>query len=140
MSHYLKYFAAVYFALLVLVGMIVYWLNLGAIIFIPALIAAAFLSARHFVHQELRLPTPEEKKTLVWGSTIIAMTLGFIFIFVMIWLHPYTEEILRRINYTGRGPNSFIVAALIALHAGLFHIAYQGYSRYSLDKLPKKHA
>ena len=37
MSHYLKYFAAVYLALLVLVGMIVYWLNLGAIILLDAL-------------------------------------------------------------------------------------------------------
>lgn len=140
MSHYLKYFAAVYLALLVLVGMIVYWLNLGAIIFIPALIAAAFLSARHFVHKELRVPDTKEKNTLVWGSTIIAMSLGFIFILVMIWLHPYTEEILRRMNYTGRGPNSFIVAALIALHAALFHVAYHGYTHYSLAKQPKKHA
>ncbi|KGT47483.1 MULTISPECIES: ABZJ_00895 family protein [Acinetobacter] len=140
MSHYLKYFALIYSILLIVVGMIVYWLNLGAVIFIPALIASAFLSARHFAHRELRLPTPEEKKTLVWGSTIVGMTLGFIFIFAMIWLHPYTDEIFTRIGYLGRGPNSFIVAALIALHAGLFHIAYQGYARYSLTKIPKKHA
>lgn len=140
MSHYLKYFAAIYLALLVVVGSLAYFLNLGAIILIPALIASAFLSARHFVHKEFRVPNSKEKNTLVWGSTVIAMTLGFIFLFVMIWLHPYSEEIFRRLNYTGRGPNSFIVAALIALHAALFHIAYHGYARYSLDKLAKKHA
>jgi len=36
--------------------------------------------------------------------------------------------------YTGRGPNSFLVTASIALHALLFHIAYNGYARYSLSK------
>ena len=62
------------------------------------------------------------------------MTFGFIFLFIVIWLHPQTEEIYRRMAYTGRGPNSFLVATSIALHALLFHIAYNGYARYSLSK------
>ena len=134
MSHYLKYFATVYLTLVLIVGILIYVFNLGAILLIPALIASAFLSARYFVKKELRLPTQEEKSRLVWGSTIIAMTFGFIFLFIVIWLHPQTEEIYRRMAYTGRGPNSFLVAASIALHALLFHIAYNGYARYSLSK------
>lgn len=134
MSHYLKYFATVYLTLVLIVGILIYVFNLGAILLIPALIASAFLSARYFVKKELRLPTQEEKSRLVWGSTIIAMTSGFIFLFIVIWLHPQTEEIYRRMAYTGRGPNSFLVAASIALHALLFHIAYNSYARYSLSK------
>jgi len=134
MSHYLKYFATVYLTLVLIVGILIYVFNLGAILLIPALIASAFLSARYFVKKELRLPTQEEKSRLVWGSTIIAMTFGFIFLFIVIWLHPQTEEIYRRMAYTGRGPNSFLVATSIALHALLFHIAYNGYVRYSLSK------
>lgn len=134
MSHYLKYFATVYLTLVLIVGILIYVFNLGAILLIPALIASAFLSARYFVKKELRLPTQEEKSRLVWGSTIIAMTFGFIFLFIVIWLHPQTEEIYRRMTYTGRGPNSFLVAASIALHALLFHIAYNGYAHYSLSK------
>ena len=134
MSHYLKYFATVYLTLVLIVGILIYVFNLGAILLIPALIASAFLSARYFVKKELRLSTQEEKSRLVWGSTIIAMTFGFIFLFIVIWLHPQTEEIYRRMAYTGRGPNSFLVTASIALHALLFHIAYNGYARYSLSK------
>ena len=134
MSYYLKYFATVYLTLVLIVGILIYVFNLGAILLIPALIASAFLSARYFVKKELRLPTQEEKSRLVWGSTIIAMTFGFIFLFIVIWLHPQTEEIYRRMAYTGRGPNSFLVAASIALHALLFHIAYNAYARYSLAK------
>ena len=134
MSHYLKYFATVYLTLILLVGVLIYVFHLGAILLIPALIAAAFLSARYFVKQELRLPTKEEKSKLVWGSTTIAMTFGFLFLLVVIWMHPQTAEIYRTMSYTGRGPNSFLVAASIALHALLFHIAYNGYARYSLAK------
>ena len=77
MSHYLKYFATVYLTLVLIVGILIYVFNLGAILLIPALIASAFLSARYFV----RTPTthPGRKSRLVWGSTIIAMTFGFIF-------------------------------------------------------------
>ena len=78
MSHYLKYFATVYLTLVLIVGILIYVFNLGAILLIPALIASAFLSARYFV-KELRLPTQEEKSRLVWGSTIIAMTFGLSF-------------------------------------------------------------
>ena len=135
MSHYLKYFATVYLTLVLLVGILIYVFNLGAILLIPALIASAFLSARYFVKKELPLPTQEEKSKLVWGSTIIAMTFGFIFLVVVIWMNPQTDEIYRTLAYTtGRGTNSFLVAASIALHALLFHIAYNAYARYSLAK------
>lgn len=78
MSHYLKYFATVYLSLVLFVGVLIYVFNLGAILLIPALIASAFLSARYFVKREQRLPSKEEKSKLVWGSTIIAITFGFI--------------------------------------------------------------
>jgi len=63
MSHYLKYFAVVYsIALIVLVSILIYGLKLGAITLLPGLIASAFLSARHFVKKEQRLPNDKEKK------------------------------------------------------------------------------
>lgn len=134
MSHYLKYFATVYLSLVLFVGVLIYVFNLGAILLIPALIASAFLSARYFVKREQRLPSKEEKSKLVWGSTIIAITFGFIFIFVVISMHPQTEAIFNNMAYTGRGPNSFLMAAVIAVHGLIFHIAYNGYARYSLSK------
>ena len=42
MSHYLKYFATVYLTLVLIVGILIYVFNLGAILLIPALIASAF--------------------------------------------------------------------------------------------------
>ena len=135
MSHYLKYFAAVYsIALILLVSILIYGLKLGAITLLPGLIASAFLSARHFVKREQRLPNKKEKNTLVWGSTVIAMGMGFIVIFVLIFMHPRTEEVLMTMGYTGRAGSSFLVAGAIALHGLIFHIAYNGYARYTLNK------
>ena len=63
MSHYLKYFAAVYsIALFLLVSILIYGLKLGAITLLPGLIASAFLNARHFVKKEQRLPERKRKK------------------------------------------------------------------------------
>ena len=135
MSHYLKYFAAVYsIALILLVSILIYMLKLGAITLLPGLIASAFLSARHFVKKEQRLPNAKEKNTLVWGLTVVAMTMGFIALFVIIFMHPYSEEILMKIGYAGRARNSLLVAGAIALHGLIFHIAYNGYARYTLNK------
>lgn len=135
MSHYLKYFAAVYsIALILLVSILIYGLKLGAITLLPGLIASAFLSVRHFVKREQRLPNKKEKNTLVWGSTIIAMSMGFIVIFLLIFLHPRAEGILITMGYAGRAGSSFLVAGAIALHGLIFHIAYHGYARYSLNK------
>ncbi|OTG75470.1 hypothetical protein B9T26_05680 [Acinetobacter sp. ANC 4169] len=135
MSHYLKYFAAVYsIALILLVSILIYALKLGVITLLPGLIACAFLSARHFVKKEQRLPNPKEKNTLVWGSTIIAMTMGFIVMSILIFMHPRAEEILMTMGYARRARNSLLVAAAIALHGLIFHIAYNGYARYTLNK------
>ena len=135
MSHYLKYFAVVYsIALIVLVSILIYGLKLGAITLLPGLIASAFLSARHFVKKEQRLPNNKEKNTLVWGSTVVAMTIGFIMMFVLIFMHPRAEEILITLGHAGRAGNSFLVAGAIALHGLIFHIAYNGYARYTLNK------
>jgi hypothetical protein len=62
------------------------------------------------------------------------MIIGFIVILVSIVMHPRTEEILMTIGYAGRPLNSLLVAAAIALHALIFHIAYNGYARYTLNK------
>lgn len=66
MSHYLKYFAVVYsMVLILLVSLLIFGLKLNAITLLPGLIASAFLSARHFVKKEQRLPNAKEKNTLV---------------------------------------------------------------------------
>ncbi|WP_407303920.1 ABZJ_00895 family protein [Acinetobacter sp.] len=136
MSHYLKYFAAVYsITLILLVSILIYGLKLGIITLLPGLIASAFLSARHFVKKEQRLPNNKEKNKLVWGSTVIAMSMGFVVVFILIFMHPHAAaDILINIGYAGRAANSLLVAVAIAIHGLIFHIAYNGYARYTLNK------
>lgn len=62
MSHYLKYSATVYLTLVLIVGILIYVFNLGAILLIPALIASAFLSARYFVKKRTPTTHPGREK------------------------------------------------------------------------------
>ena len=85
MAYYLKHFAAVYsIALVLTTAILIFVLNLGGITLLPALIASAFISARSFVKNELRLPLPDEKIQLAWGSSAVALIIGGFFIFFLI--------------------------------------------------------
>ncbi|NNG75986.1 hypothetical protein HLH10_06515 [Acinetobacter sp. ANC 4277] len=54
--------------------------------------------------------------------------------FVLIFMHPRTEEILITLGHAGRASYSFLMAGAIALHGLIFHIAYNGCARYFLSK------
>lgn len=62
MKHYLLHFAAVYsIALVLLITVLVFGLNLGGLTLIPTLVACALISVRHFVKKEHRVPNNHEK-------------------------------------------------------------------------------
>ena len=77
MKHYLLHFAAVYsIALVLLITVLVFGLNLGGLTLIPTLVACALISVRHFVKKEHRVPNNHEKIQLVWGSSAVAIIVG----------------------------------------------------------------
>lgn len=136
MSHYLKHFAAVYsIALVLLITVLFFGLNLGGLSLIPTLIACALISAAHFVKKEQRLPTQHEKFQLVWGASSVAIMIASFFIFFLVIMSPNAEQILKSAEQAGIGLSAVIMLCAIAIHAVIFHIAYGGYSRYHFKKL-----
>lgn len=130
MTHYLKYFAAVYSIALVLVTTIlIFILNLGGITLLPALVASALISARHFVKKEIRLPLTEEKVQLVWGSSAVGLIIGSFFVFFLILMNPNAEEILKSADHSGLALAAVVMLCLVALHGAIFHIAYGWYAQ-----------
>lgn len=135
MSLYLKYFAAVYSIALVLVTTIlIFGFNLGGITLLPALIASAFISSRHFVKKESRLPLPEEKIQLIWGSTAVAIIIGSFFIFFLILMNPNAEDIIKSADHAGLALSAVVMLCLVALHSAIFHIAYGWYAQHTYKK------
>jgi len=136
MAYYLKHFAAVYsIALVLTTAILIFVLNLGGITLLPALIASAFISARSFVKKELRLPLPDEKIQLVWGSSAVALIIGSFFIFFLILMNPNAEEILKLANNAGLVLAGVVMLCLVALHGAIFHIAYGWYAKYTYRNL-----
>jgi hypothetical protein len=62
MKHYLLHFAAVYsIALVLLITVLVFGLNLGGLTLIPTLVACALISVRHFVKKNTVFQTIMKK-------------------------------------------------------------------------------
>ena len=133
MGKYLKHFAAVYsLALVLLTAVLVFGLNLGGFTLLPALIASALLSARHFIKLEQRLPLAEEKIQLVWGSSAVAIMIGSFFVFFLVLMNPNAEAILKIADQTGILVYAVIMLCLVAIHGAIFHLSYHVYAPYCL--------
>ncbi|AXY56056.1 hypothetical protein CDG60_05360 [Acinetobacter chinensis] len=136
MKHYLLYFASVYsIALVLLTTILIIALNLSGITLLPALIASAFIAAGHFVKREKRLPTPEEKVQLIWGSSAVAIIIGSLFVFFLVMLNPDAEQILQAADQAGIGLSAVIMLCLIAIHGAVFHVAYHWYAKRCLNRI-----
>lgn len=136
MSRYLKHFAAVYsIALVLVITVLIFGLKLGGITLLPALIASAFISAGHFVKKQQRLPFPEEKIQLIWGSSAVALIIGSIFIFFLILMNPNAEQIIKSADNAGLVLSAVVMLCLVAIHGAIFYIAYGWYARFSYKKI-----
>ncbi len=96
MKPYLLFFAAVYsIALVLLISVLIFGLNLGGLTLLPALIAAAFISAGHFVKKEQRLPSSDGKNSTGLGLSAVAIIIGSFFVFFLVLMNPNAEAILQ---------------------------------------------
>lgn len=136
MSHYLKYFAAVYcIALVLVISILIFGFHLGGITIIPALIASAFIAARYFVKREQRLPLSDEKVQLVWGSSAVAVVIGSFFVCFLVLMNPNANEILKAADEAGLAISAVIMLFMIAIHGAIFSIAYGWYAKFCYSKL-----
>ena len=135
MKPYLLFFAAVYsIALVLLITVLIFGLNLGGLTLLPSLIAAAFISAGHFVKKEQRLPSSDEKIQLVWGSSAVAIIIGSFFVFFLVLMNPNAEAILKAADKAGLALAAVVMLCLIAIHGAVFHVAYGWYANRYYQK------
>ena len=135
MKPYLLFFAAVYsIALVLLITVLIFGLNLGGLTLLPTLIAAAFISAGHFVKKEQRLPSSDEKIQLVWGSSAVAIIIGSFFVFFLVLMNPNVEAILKAADKAGLALAAVVMLCLIAIHGAVFHVAYGWYANRYYQK------
>ena len=99
MKHYLLHFAAVYsIALVLLITVLVFGLNLSGLALIPTLVACALISVGHFVKKEQRVPNNHEKIQLVWGSSAVAIIVGSFFVLFLVLMNPNAEAIMKSVD------------------------------------------
>ena len=121
---------------MLLITVLIFGLKLGGITLLPALIAAAFISAGHFVKKEQRLPSSDEKIQLVWGSSAVAIIIGSFFVLFLVLMNPNAEAIMKSVDNAGIGLTAVVMLCMVAIHGAIFHIAYGWYADYCFKKLP----
>ena len=135
MSHYLKYFAAIYGLVLLLLGVLyIIGLNFSVLSLLPALCAAAGLTAKHFIKKQQRLPNTEEKIQLVWGSSAIAIVMASVLVCVLVVIHPNAKDIIAAAEKTGIAMTAMIMLCLVTIHGVLCFVAYGWYASLCLKR------
>jgi hypothetical protein len=138
MKPYLLYFAAVYCILLVILVIFLFLgFKLSIFSLLPALFASACISSGHFIQKNERLPTPEEKIQLIWGSSAVAIVIASLFIFFIILMNPNAEQILKQADNAGIGLYAVVMLCLVAVHGAIFHFAYNWYARFCQRKVER---
>lgn len=131
MKHYLLHLAAVYSIALVLLTMVLFYgLNLGVLTLFPTLVVVALINAKHFVKREKRLPTSDERIQLIWGSSAVAIIIGSLFIFFMVLMNPYAEQIIQSAEKMALALMAVLMLCMVAIHGAVFYAAYVWYAAY----------
>lgn len=117
MKHYLLHFAAVYsIALVLLITVLIFGLNLGGFTLIPTLVACALITVGHFVKKEKRVPSNHEKIQLVWGSSAVAIIIGSFFVLFLVVMNPNAEAIMKSVDNAGIGLTAVVMLCMVAIH------------------------
>ena len=122
LKRYAKLFSLYYIGTLILVNvaMIFLGLNLGVIANIAVLVAASFGTSLHFIDDNKRVPTKEEKRTLCIQGLIISLLISnFLTVLAL-----GTDNIAAMISKTGPVVLLIIILIICLLHFALLNYSY----------------
>ena len=67
---------------------------------------------------------------LIWGSSTVAIIIGSLFIFFMVLMNPYAEQIIQSAEKMGLALMAVLMLCMVALHGAVFYAAYVWYAAY----------
>ena len=94
MKYYLLFFTAAYVVITIIVAVISTLLNLPSSTGMAPLVAVGFLTAWQFVKREQRIPTPEEKKKLIWGSIASTFVVSIVLAAVLVMATMSVQDVM----------------------------------------------
>jgi len=97
MKYYLLFFTAAYAVITIIFAVISTLLNLPSSTGMAPLVAVGFLTAWQFVKREQRIPTPEEKKKLIWGSIASTFVVSIVLAAVLVMATMSIQDVMAHL-------------------------------------------
>ncbi|MEG0131432.1 MAG: ABZJ_00895 family protein [Acinetobacter sp.] len=143
MKYYLLFFTAAYAVITIVFAVISTLLDLpNSSTGIATLFGSGGLTAWQFVKREQRIPTPEEKKTLIWGSIASTFLVSLILLLIFaILLNPPIPSLTDMLNPKVLWIWIFVIIVfgiLILIEYLILHMSFGWYAKTCLKSLENK--
>ena len=138
MKYYLLFFTAAYAVSTIIFAVISTLLNLPGSTGMAPLLAVGFLTSWQFVKREQRIPTPEEKKTLIWGSIASTFVVSFVLVAVVVMATMSIQDVMTLLKGVPAWIWLVAFGFVILIEYFILHMSFGWYAKTCLKSLENK--
>ena len=138
MKYYLLFFTAAYPVSTILFAVISTLLNLPGSTGMAPLLAVGFLTSWQFVKREQRIPTPEEKKKLIWGSIASTFVVSFVLVAVVVMATMSIQDVMTVLKGVPAWIWLVAFSFVILIEYFILHMSFGWYAKTCLKSLENK--
>ena len=138
MKYYLLFFTAAYAVSTIIFAVISTLLNLPGSTGMAPLLAVGFLTSWQFVKREQRIPTPEEKKTLIWGSIASTFVVSFVLVAVVVMATMSIQDVMTVLKGVPAWIWLVAFSFVILIEYFILHMSFGWYAKTCLKSLENK--
>jgi hypothetical protein len=138
MKYYLLFFTAAYAVSTIIFAVISTLLNLPGSTGMAPLLAVGFLTSWQFVKREQRIPTPEEKKKLIWGSIASTFVVSFVLVAVVVMATMSIQDVMTVLKGVPAWIWLVAFSFVILIEYFILHMSFGWYAKTCLKSLENK--
>lgn len=138
MKYYLLFFSAVYTVMTIIFAIISTLLDLPSSSGVTPLFAVGFLTAWQFVKREQRIPTPEEKKQLIWGSIASTFVISIILAVIVVMATMSLQDMITVLKTVPTWIWLIAIGFVILIEYFILHMSFGWYAKTCLKSLENK--
>jgi hypothetical protein len=138
MKYYLLFFTAAYVVITIIFAVISTLLNLPSSTGMAPLVAVGFLTAWQFVKREQRIPTPEEKKKLIWGSIASTFVVSIVLAAVLVMATMSIQDVMAILKDVPSWIWFVAFGFVILIEYFILHMSFGWYAKTCLKSLENK--
>lgn len=138
MKYYLLFFSAIYAVVTIIFASLTTLLNISGGTGVAPLIAVGFLTAWQFVKRERRVPNPNEKKQLIWGSILSTFLISAVLVTIFVLTTMSVQSFINLIKFAPIWIWFIAFGIVILIEFFILQLSYGWYAKLCLKNLSNK--